>query len=389
MDISLVTPEQPITATTTTVQSKAEFIPQRLYSLDALRGFDMFWIIGAEEIFHGLAKATGSPFWNALSIQFTHPSWNGFHIYDLIFPLFLFLAGVSTPYSVGRELEKGKSRPQLMRRVIKRGLILVLLGIIYNNGLQLRPISDIRFSSVLGRIGIAYMLANIIYLYAKEKAQIIWFAGLLIGYWLILKFTSAPGFTTGDLTMEGNFASYVDRTILPGKLSLGIHDTVGFFNNIPAISTALAGIIVGTFLKNSSTKPARKAGLLAICGVVFLLLAQLWNLDFPINKNMWSSSFVMHTTGLSLLLLSLFYYIIDVHGYKKWAFFFKVIGMNSILIYMSGRFIDWGYTTNAFFQWLGQLIGDPFNVIMIAVCMVMIKWLFLYVLYKKKMFLRV
>ena len=182
MDISLVTPEQPITATTTTVQSKTEFIPQRLYSLDALRGFDMFWIIGAEEIFHGLAKATGSPFWNALSIQFTHPSWNGFHIYDLIFPLFLFLAGVSTPYSVGRELEKGKSRPQLMRRVIKRGLILVLLGIIYNNGLQLRPISDIRFSSVLGRIGIAYMLANIIYLYAKEKAQIIWFAGLLIGY---------------------------------------------------------------------------------------------------------------------------------------------------------------------------------------------------------------
>ena len=389
MDISLATPEQPITAAASSVHLKKDFIPQRLYSLDALRGFDMFWIIGAEEIFHGLAKATGSPFWNALSMQFTHPSWNGFHIYDLIFPLFLFLAGVSTPYSVGRELEKGKSRQQLMLRVIKRGLILVLLGIIYNNGLQLRPISDIRFSSVLGRIGIAYMLANIIYSYAKEKAQIIWFAGLLIGYWLILKFTSAPGFTIGDLTMEGNFASYVDRTILPGKLSLGIHDTVGFFNNIPAISTALAGIIAGTFLKNPSTKPARKAGLLAICGVVFLMLAQLWNLDFPINKNLWSSSFVMQTTGLSLLLLSLFYYIIDVRGYKNWAFFFKVIGMNSILIYMSGRFINWDYTTKSLFQWLDQLIGNPFNVIIMAVCMVMIKWLFLYVLYKKKMFLRV
>src|SRR5688500_11284661 len=187
MDISLATPEKPITVTTTSAYSKKDAIPQRLYSLDALRGFDMFWIIGAEEIFHGLAKATGSPFWNALSIQFTHPAWNGFHIYDLIFPLFLFIAGVSTPYSIGRELEKGKSRQQLMLRVIKRGLILVLLGIIYNNGLQLRPISDIRFSSVLGRIGIAYMLANIIYLHAKEKTQIIWFAGLLIGYWLILK----------------------------------------------------------------------------------------------------------------------------------------------------------------------------------------------------------
>ena len=268
-------------------------------------------------------------------------------------------------------------------------MILVVLGIIYNNGLQLRPISDIRFSSVLGRIGIAYMLANIIYLYTKERVQIIWFAGLLIGYWLILKFTSAPGFQPGDLTMEGNFASYVDRTILPGKLSLGIHDTVGFFNNIPAISTALAGILAGIFLKNNAASPQTKALWLAIAGILFLALAQLWNLDFPINKNMWSSSFVLHTSGLSLLLLSLFYYIIDVRGFKNWAFFFKVIGMNSILIYISGKFINWQYTTNGFFLWLKQLVGEPFNVVVMAICLVLIKWIFLYILYKKKIFLRV
>ena len=385
-----------VTAPTKTAETNAAALPlsasfssPRLYSLDALRGFDMFWIMGAEEIFHGMAKATGLPFWQALSTQFTHPAWNGFHVYDLIFPLFLFLAGVSTPYSVGRELEKGKSRRQLLWRVIKRGMILVLLGIIYNNGLQLRPISDIRFMSVLGRIGIGYMFANIIYLYAKPWAQIAWFVGLLIGYWLILKLTAAPGFPPGDLTMEGNFASYVDRTILPGKLSLGIHDTVGLFNNIPAVSTALAGIIVGIFLKTDASSPVRKAGALAAAGVAFLLLAQLWNLDFPINKNMWSSSFVTHTTGLSLLLLSLFYYIIDVKGYKNWAFFFKVIGMNSILIYMSGKFINWNYTTVAFFKWVDQLVGNPFNVVVMAGCMIMIKWLFLYVLYKKKIFLRV
>src|SRR3954449_1312864 len=154
--------------------------PQRLYSLDALRGFDMFWIMGAEEIFHNLYKATGSPFWGAISTQLTHPDWNGFHFYDLIFPLFLFLAGVATPYSVGRELEKGKSRRELLIRVIKRGLILVLLGIIYNNGLrEIKPISEIRFGSVLGRIGLAYMFANIIYLYTKERAQMIWFVALL------------------------------------------------------------------------------------------------------------------------------------------------------------------------------------------------------------------
>jgi predicted acyltransferase len=362
---------------------------QRLYSLDALRGFDMFWIMGAEEFFHELAKITHAPLWEALSAQFTHPAWNGFHVYDLIFPLFLFLAGVSTPYSVGRAIREGKTPRQVMLRVIKRGMILVLLGIFYNNGLHLRPLSDIRFSSVLGRIGIAYMLANIIYIYARDRVQIFWFAGLLIGYWLILKVTSAPGFPPGDLSMEGNFASYVDRNILPGKLSLGIHDTVGFFNNIPAVSTALAGIITGVHLQKPGTTKQRKALMMAVCGIISLVIAQTWNLDFPINKNMWSSSFVMHTTGLSLLLLSVFYYIIDVLGYKKWAFFFVVIGMNSILIYISGKFINWRYTTNALFQWLIDWVGQPYNALAMVFCMVMIKWLFLYFLYKKKTFLRV
>src|ERR1700761_1295616 len=192
--------------------------PTRLYSLDALRGFDMFWIMGAEEIFHSLAEATKWGPFIAIANQLTHPAWNGFHLYDLIFPLFLFMAGVSTPFSVGRELEKGKTRSQLLFRVIKRSLILVLLGFLVNNGLQLRPISEFRFPSVLGRIGIAYMFANIIYLYAKEWALFVWFWVFIVGYYLLLKFTSAPGFHPGDLTPEGNFASYIDRTILPGHL---------------------------------------------------------------------------------------------------------------------------------------------------------------------------
>jgi predicted acyltransferase len=362
---------------------------QRLYSLDALRGFDMFWIMGAEEIFHGLAKATGSPFWGAISNQFTHPDWNGFHFYDLIFPLFLFMAGVATPYSVGRELEKGKSRQQLLGRVIKRGLILVVLGIIYNNGLHLRPFAEIRFPSVLGRIGLAYMFANIIYLYTKERGQMIWFAALLIGYWLLLKFTSAPGFPRGDLTMAGNFASYIDYSIIPGRLYLVTHDPEGLMSTIPAISTGLLGILAGSLLKNSPLTQQKKALRLAITGIIFLVLAQIWNFDFPINKNLWTSSFVLNVGGISLLLLSVFYYIIDVLGYKKWAFFFRVIGMNSILIYMSGRFINWEYTTNGFFQWLGQLVGDPFNVVVMAICYVMVKWAFLYFMYKKNVFLRV
>ncbi|MGF7038247.1 acyltransferase family protein [Mucilaginibacter lappiensis] len=363
--------------------------PTRLFSLDALRGFDMFWIMGGEEIFHTLAKATGSPFWGSIANQFTHPDWNGFHLYDLIFPLFLFMAGVSTPFSVGRELEKGKSKQQLTIRVIKRAAILVLLGLVVNNGLNIMPISEIRFASVLGRIGIAYMFANIIYLYSSERMQMVWFWFFIIGYWLLLKFTSAPGFAPGDLTMQGNFASYMDRILLPGKLYLGIHDPEGLFSTIPAISTGLLGILTGSLLKKTGLKQIRKVSIMAVTGVIFLIIAQIWNLDFPINKNLWSSSFVMQVGGISLLLMALFYYIIDVLGYKKWAFFFKVIGMNSILIYISGHFIKWQYTTNGFFGWIGQLVGDPYNIVVMAVCFIMVKWLFLYYLYQKKTFLRV
>jgi predicted acyltransferase len=362
---------------------------KRLYSLDALRGFDMFWIIGAEEIFHSMAKATGYPIWKGLSEQFEHPNWNGFTAYDLIFPLFIFVTGVAATFSLGGALEKGKSKNELVQKVIKRGLILFLLGIIYNTGLQIRPISDIRFMSVLGRIGIAYTLSSIIFLYAKERFHAIWFAALLIGYWIILKFTAAPGFPAGDLTEAGNFASYVDRTILPGKLSRGIHDTVGFFNNIPAISSGLAGIITGTFLRRHSTSAEKKSVYMALAGGVSLMLAQLWNLDFPINKNLWSSSFVLHTVGFSLLLMSLFYWIIDVKGYQRWAFFFKVIGMNSILIYMSGKVISWSFANKGIFQWVGDLIGDPYNAVAMAITAVLLKWVFLRFLYQKNIFLKI
>lgn len=359
----------------------------------------MFWIAGGEEIFHVLAKIWPTPFWQSLSNQFEHPAWNGFHFYDLIFPLFLFIAGVATPYSVGRELEKGTPRKKLLLRVIRRGIVLVLLGLVYNNGLKLHPLSEIRFGSVLGRIGLAYMFANIIYLYTSKRGQIIWFVSLLVGYWLLLAFTSAPGFHPGDLTLEGNFASYIDRSVIPGHLYvghkgpdgqwIGIHDPEGLMSTIPAIGTGLLGILAGQLLKNSPLSPSAKAGRLALAGVVSLLLALGWNTFFPINKNLWTSSFVLNVGGISLLLLSVFYYIIDVRGYKKWSFFFVVIGMNSILIYLSGHFIDWEYMTKGFFTWLGQLFGDPWNAFVMVLAYLAVKWVFLYILYRKKIFLRV
>ncbi|MFZ9660899.1 MAG: acyltransferase family protein [Chitinophagaceae bacterium] len=361
----------------------------RLQSLDALRGFDMFWIMGAEEIFHALYKATNSKFLGVISEELTHPAWNGFHFYDLIFPLFLFMAGVATPYSVGRALEKGESKNKLLWRVVKRGLILVVLGVIYNNGLTIQPLSETRLPSVLGRIGLAYMFANIIYLYFKHRAQVIWFFALLLGYWALLAFGSAPGFQPGDLTMEGNFASYLDRLIIPGKLYLGIHDPEGLISTIPAISTGLLGIITGDFLKNGNQEPIKKVYWMIGLGILLVILAHVWDLALPINKNLWTSSFVFNTGGYSLFLLGIFYYIIDIKGYKAWSFFFRIIGMNSILIYISSVFIDWEFSTKAFFGWVGQLAGDPLQIVILPIAYVFLKWLFLLFMYRKNVFLRV
>lgn len=362
---------------------------QRLYSLDALRGFDMIWIMGIGEVIRDYAAMQNTPFWHAVQAQFVHKVWHGFSFWDLIFPLFMFLAGVSTPFSVGKHMANGVPKNKLLLKVIRRGLVLIILGVIYNNGLQIRPVADIRFPSVLGKIGATYMFAVIIYLYANKTMQWVWFWLFLLGYWLLLKFNSAPAFPMGDLTEPGNFMSYLDRTILPGRLSRGIHDTVGLICTIPGIANVSLGIFAGMLLKEGKYSEVKKVQIMIVAGIISIGLALLWNLDFPFNKNLWSSSFVLLTGGLSLLLLALFYYIIDVRGYKKWSFFLKVIGMNSILIYVSPVFIHWDYTANALFKWLGQLAGETYGPFVLAFSAVLIQWLFLYFLYKKKVFLKV
>lgn len=363
--------------------------PKRLLSLDTLRGFDMFWIIGADLFVRQMAEASDSPFWQTFQKQLEHPYWNGFAFYDLIFPLFMFISGVSTPYSIGRELEQGKSRGLLLRKVVIRGAILIILGMFYNNGLEIRPLHEFRFPSVLGKIGAAYIFANVVYLFSPRRFHYAWYFGLLIGYWLLLKFTAAPGFPMGDLTEKGNFMSWFDRTVLPGRLSRGIHDTVGLLNIITGTCTTLAGIIAGEYLKLNQASPSRKSFTFSAAGIVLILLALLWNFDFPINKNLWSSSFVFLTTGLSLLLFAIFYFVIDVKGYSRWTIFFRVIGMNSILIYISVKFIDWQFMANSLFGWVVQLTGKPYDTPVLTLCVIAVEWMILYMLYKKKIFLRV
>jgi predicted acyltransferase len=366
---------------------------ERLLSLDALRGFDLFWIVGGHGILLALFKLTEWGWLGAIDAQLKHVDWNGFQAYDLIFPLFLFMAGVSTPYSLTRRLTEG-ARSEVIRKIIQRGLILVLLGIIYNNGLQWKGLENMRLGSVLGRIGLAGMFAQLIFVFNFESPKRLWYwlAGILLGYWAIMSFGHAPGFTPGDLTMEGNFASYVDRLLLPGKLHKGIHDPEGLLAILPAIGNALLGILAGLWLRRSAEEVSgdRKAAGLAIAGVVLLAAGGLWILVFPLNKNLWTSSFVLWTCGWGSLLLAFFYWTIDVRGWARgFGAFFAVIGMNSVLIYMSSKFLSFDFTAQALFGGLARAFPPAVASLIMVTGIFAVKWALFWFLKRQKVFLKV
>ncbi len=366
---------------------------ERLLSLDALRGFDLFWIVGGHGILVALFKLTEWGWLGAIDAQLKHVDWNGFQAYDLIFPLFLFMAGVSTPYSLTRRLTEG-ARSEVIRKVIQRGLILVLLGIIYNNGLQWKGLENMRFGSVLGRIGLAGMFAQLIFAFNFEAPKRLWgwLVGVLLAYWAVLSFGHAPGFAAGDLTMEGNFTSYVDRLLLPGKLHKGIHDPEGLLAVLPAIGNALLGILAGLWLRRSAEEASgdRKAAGLALAGLALLAVGGLWSFVFPLNKNLWTSSFVLWTCGWGSLLLSFFYWTIDVRGWLRgFGAFFAVIGMNSVLIYMAGKFINFDFTARALFGGVANALPAGWGALLLSIGVLAVEWLFLWFLKEKKVFLKV
>ncbi|MDR0845258.1 MAG: DUF5009 domain-containing protein [Tannerella sp.] len=367
-------------------------LQQRLRSLDALRGFDMFWILGGGKIFITLAAITGTPVLGWWAGQMEHTQWAGCTFYDMIFPLFLFIAGISFPFSVAKSVQKGLSRKAIHLRVVRRGFVLVLLGMIYN-GLLAFDFSTIRYASVLGRIGLAWMFAALIFMNTKRlSTRVIWCAGCLIFYWLLLTFVSAPDSSgAARFSMEGNFTSYIDRLFLPGRLHLGIHDPEGLLGIIPAIATAMLGMFTGEFVRRrkDGLSETKKCGYMAIAGVALILIGQVWNIIFPINKNLWSSSFVCFVGGISLLLFCLFYFIIDVRKYQKWSFFFAIIGLNSITIYLGQRIIDFHYTTKFLFGGILGCFPDIWSAFLGATAYIGVCWCFLYFLYKQKIFLKV
>ena len=360
---------------------------RRLLSLDALRGFDMFWIVGGEGIAHAAAALTGWSWLVWLSGQLEHPEWNGFTFYDLIFPLFLFMAGVSMPFSFEKRLERGDSKQSLYRHVILRGLILVFLGMIYNGLLEF-DWPNTRLPSVLGRIGLAYMFAALIVLNTRTHGQMLWIIGILIGYWAALRFIPVPGYGAHDLTPGHTLGDVIDSAIIPGHLYKGNRDPEGLLSTIPAIATALFGAVTGQLLKNERLSGYRKVGIMVLAGLMCLGLSYVWDFEFPINKNLWTSSFVLRCAGWSLLFLSLFYLTIDVLRWRAWAFPWIVIGSNAILIYMASEMVDFEHTAKFFFGGAIQHSGQ-FQPLLAATAIVFIEWLLLLFLHKRRIFIRV
>jgi predicted acyltransferase len=319
--------------------------------------------------------------------QVDHAEWEGFHFYDLIFPLFLFIVGVVIPFSLSRYTTSGASKAQAYRRITKRAIVLILLGFVYWGILQFN-FSSFRWPGVLQRIGICYFFASVAVLHLRIRGQAILLAGLLLLYWAILLFIPAPGRTAGDLTMEGNLAGYIDRQLIPGTYCCYHYgDNEGLLSTIPALGTALLGVLTGHWLRSGKSRENILLGLLG-GGAGCLIIGYLWWPVFPVIKNIWTSSYVMIAGGWSLLLLAAFYYIIELKQWKKWAFFFIVIGMNPITIYMMSTFVSFGAMGEFFLGGVAKLLPGLHDVV-ITIGTIACEWLVLYYFYKKGTFLRV
>ncbi len=363
---------------------------KRLLSIDALRGFDMLFISGGGAFIHYLHGKTGLQWVDAVANQMRHTSWNGFTFYDYIFPLFLFISGVSVSLSLRRNLEKGVPKTQLYKKAFKRMVVLMFLGFIFKNSpIHIFEPSSLRYVSVLGRIGIATFATTLLYLNFSATKRLFWVIGILLAYYAALFLVPVPGFGAGNLSFEGNLVGWIDRSLMPGILIQGIYDENAILTQFPALTLAVLGAWAGDILSSKKTSENRKIINLVIIGVSSIIIALVWNLHFPINKRLWSSSFIALTGGIAFLEIALFYWIIDILKYKKWAFFFKVIGLNSLTIYFVNHFFNFRYTAAKLFDGVLVVVDQRWYDSIIAALALGIVWLFLYFLYRNKIFVKI
>ena len=294
---------------------------ERLVSLDAFRGITIAGMI--------LVNNPGS--WGHVYAPLLHAPWHGWTPTDFIFPFFLFIVGVSMAFSF-EKLQATSSRSDIYKKVLKRTAILFALGL-FLSGFPKYDLSTLRIPGVLQRIALVYCAASFIFLNSNIRQVAWWTGGILVFYWAIMTLIPVPGYGAGDLSVEGNLAAYVDSALLSGHMWKETWDPEGLLSTIPAVATTLSGILTGHFLKSGLDK-REITGWLFVAGWVLVLTGLFWHILFPINKPLWTSSYVVFTSGAALHFLGFCYWLIDVKGYQKWAKPALIYGMNAIAVFV-------------------------------------------------------
>ncbi|MBO3459512.1 acyltransferase family protein [Aetokthonos hydrillicola Thurmond2011] len=375
----------------------------RLSSLDVFRGIAIAGMILANMA--SIAEPNVYP-------PLLHADWHGCTPTDLVFPFFLFIVGVAMTFSLSKYTDSNKPRFSVYQRIIRRAVILFALGLLlngfWNKGVWTFDLSSIRIMGVLQRISLSYLLASVVVLNVPRKGRWIMAGVLLIGYWLAMMYVPVPGYGAGVLTREGNFGAYIDRLIIPkahlykgdGFNNLG--DPEGLFSTIPAVVSVLAGYFSGEWIRNQGVKSRTSLGL-ALFGIGCVLSGWFWDLAFPLSKKMWTSSFVVFTTGWALLLLAACYELIEVRALRRWGKPFKVMGLNAIFVFVASVLLikivvktnvgagekapsvyDWIYQ-NLFASWAGAFNGS----LLLAIATLLFWLAVAYVMYWQRWFIKV
>jgi predicted acyltransferase len=388
----------------------------RLMSLDALRGFDMFWIAGGGLVVSALDRWTGNPVLEFLKGQLTHVAWAGFHFYDLIFPLFVFMVGASIAFSIRKSVAK-HGRWLTVRKIVVRGVILFLIGIFYSGGLSTEW-PDIRVLGVLNRIAICYTVTALLFVFLRLRWLVPIWLGLLLGYWAALalipirdielapqplaKLAAKKGQTNvvqlfnatqdrirGKFEPGYNLANHFDFQHLPGRRYDVYYDPEGLLSTLPAIASCLLGVFAGLWQQSAKYSPTVRSVGLIVAGFLAMSAGYMWGFQFPVVKKLWTSSFVLVAGGYSLMLLGLFHQIIDVWGWRKWCQPLVWIGSNALTIYLAAQILNFRRIAERI---AGGPVKSMFGVAgdtLVALVAVGLLFWFARFLYRRQIFLRV
>lgn len=366
----------------------------RLVSVDVLRGITIAFMI-----FVNSNMDDAHSFW-----PFSHAQWNGFTPTDLVFPTFLFVVGISLVFSTESRLAKGESRGSLLGHAVRRAVILFLLGIVVN-GFPLFHLETLRIYGVLQRIAICYLFGSVLYLYRRSvKLDAVLLVVALAGYWVIMRWIPVPGHGLPGrdfpiLDKDWNWVAIVDRHLLPGRLYEGTRDPEGLISTLPALGTVLLGMMTAAWLRSTRTLERKLYGLLG-AGVVCVALGALWNPWFPINKKMWSSSFVLYAGGWSLLVLAFCFWLVEIRKVRRGLMPWLVFGMNAITVYMIAELVEGGLDHVrvhgheslfgfVYLKMLAVIHSPAWATLVFSVCYVAACWVPVYVLYRRKIFLKI